>query len=191
MKAIFGLTVMICLCFGGTFQGDGHCANKGSNISIEIEVIGFDIKAGSKEERELQATAKAGGGTYYTAENADKLVEVFKRAVEDAVRKTTPPTTPSPTPPKPRPDASGDGWERIGDKTARRLIFHLRDKVSLQLGPAVIPMLTDSDAEVISALTTLGYSVVEAQTAVQRLPRDSDMTVEDRLRMALTSFGST
>jgi Holliday junction DNA helicase RuvA len=78
----------------------------------------------------------------------------------------------------------------IGDKTARRLIFHLQDKVTLQLGPAAAPMLTDADAEVISALTALGYTVVEAQAAVQRLPRDDDMAIGDRLRLALSSMGT-
>jgi Holliday junction DNA helicase RuvA len=78
----------------------------------------------------------------------------------------------------------------IGEKTARRLIFHLQDKVNLQLGPAAVPMLTDTDAEVISALTSLGYSVVEAQAAVQRLPRDDGMPIGEKLRQALSYLGS-
>jgi holliday junction DNA helicase RuvA len=42
---------------------------------------------------------------------------------------------------------------------------------------------------VIDALTALGYSIVEAQRAVQGLPLDvSD--VEDRLRLALASVGN-
>lgn len=77
----------------------------------------------------------------------------------------------------------------IGDKTARRLIFHLQDKIALQMGPAAVPMLTDADAEVIAALTSLGYSVVEAQAAVQSLPRDETMPVEERVRRALAYFG--
>lgn len=39
----------------------------------------------------------------------------------------------------------------------------------------------------IDALTTLGYSVVEAQRAVQRLP-DDVLGVEERLRAALTQL---
>ena len=77
----------------------------------------------------------------------------------------------------------------IGNKTARRLIFHLQDKVTLQMGPAAVPMLTDADAEVIAALTSLGYSVVEAQAALQSLPRDGEMAVEERIRRALAYFG--
>ena len=46
----------------------------------------------------------------------------------------------------------------------------------------------DADAEVMEALTGLGYSVVEAQRALQQIP--ADITgVEDRLRMALVQFG--
>ena len=77
----------------------------------------------------------------------------------------------------------------IGDKTARRLIFHLQDKINLQMAPEAEPMLTDIDAEVIAALTSLGYSVVEAQTALQNLPRDGEMPVAERVRQALAYFG--
>ncbi len=47
--------------------------------------------------------------------------------------------------------------------------------------------LTEADAAVIDALTALGYSIVEAQRAVQALPRD-EVDVEQRLRLALTSL---
>lgn len=76
----------------------------------------------------------------------------------------------------------------VGPKTARRVIFQLKDK--LALGPLeAAPPLTDQDAEVIAALTALGYSVVEAQTALQSLPRDSELSIEERIRMALAYFG--
>ena len=72
----------------------------------------------------------------------------------------------------------------IGSKTARAIIFHLRDKMAL-VGAETAPLLTDRDAEVIDALTTLGFSIVEAQTALQNLPRDEDMELEERVRQAL------
>ena len=74
----------------------------------------------------------------------------------------------------------------VGPKTARRIIFQLKDKVTVEAFE--ISPLADQDAEVIAALTALGYSVVEAQTAVQRLPRDPDMPIEERVRLALASF---
>ena len=75
----------------------------------------------------------------------------------------------------------------IGPKTARRVIFQLKDKLTLgALEP--VPPLTDQDAEVIAALTALGYSVVEAQTALQSLPRDPESSIEERIRQALAFF---
>lgn len=75
----------------------------------------------------------------------------------------------------------------IGPKTAKAIIFHLKDRVAGIEG-AEAPLLTDEDAEVISALTALGFSVVEAQSAVQNLPEDDALSVEERVRQALTYF---
>ena len=75
----------------------------------------------------------------------------------------------------------------VGPKTARRIIFQLKDKLTVGAVQAM-PALTDQDAEVIAALTALGYSIVEAQTALQSLPSDQDQTIEERIRMALASF---
>lgn len=77
----------------------------------------------------------------------------------------------------------------IGRKTAEKIVLELKDKVAVAEGiPAELAALTEADAEVIDALTALGYSIVEAQRAVQALPRDVT-SVEDRLRLALASFG--
>jgi Holliday junction DNA helicase RuvA len=76
----------------------------------------------------------------------------------------------------------------VGPKTARRIIFQLKDKLAVEVLEAAAP-LTDLDAEVIAALTALGYSVVEAQTALQSLPRDPDISIEERIRLALAYFG--
>jgi Holliday junction DNA helicase RuvA len=48
--------------------------------------------------------------------------------------------------------------------------------------------MSDSDSEVLAALTALGYSVVEAQTAIQAIPKDAPDNVEERLRLALQQF---
>jgi Holliday junction DNA helicase RuvA len=48
--------------------------------------------------------------------------------------------------------------------------------------------VTEADTEVIAALTTLGYSVVEAQTALQHVPADVQ-DIEERLRAALAYLG--
>jgi Holliday junction DNA helicase RuvA len=76
----------------------------------------------------------------------------------------------------------------IGPKTAKSIVFHLKDKVGIVTRGAEIAYLSDADTEVIAALTGLGYSVVEAQTALASLPRDASTGVEERIRMALAYF---
>jgi Holliday junction DNA helicase RuvA len=44
------------------------------------------------------------------------------------------------------------------------------------------------DTEVIEALTALGYSNVEAQAALQAIPRDAPDDIEERVRLALSYF---
>ena len=48
--------------------------------------------------------------------------------------------------------------------------------------------MSDTDAEVLAALTSLGYSVIEAQTAIQAISKDAPDDVEERLRLALQYF---
>lgn len=77
----------------------------------------------------------------------------------------------------------------IGKRTAQKIVLELKDKVQpITGGLAAFAQMTDIDSEVIEALTALGYSVVEAQRAVQKLPKDA-VGVEDRLRLALSQFG--
>ena len=75
----------------------------------------------------------------------------------------------------------------IGPKTAKKLIFNLKDKIGVGVVLTAVPVLTDADAEVIAALTTLGYSVVEAQAALQSLPREK-MEIEEKVWLALAYF---
>lgn len=77
----------------------------------------------------------------------------------------------------------------IGVKTAKKIIVDLKDKVRAVEGTSLaISAVTDEDAEVIAALTALGYSIVEAQTALQHVPA-TVKGVEDRLRAALSYLG--
>jgi len=76
----------------------------------------------------------------------------------------------------------------IGMKMARKLIFNLRDKLEVKLAPAA-PFPAEADMEVIEALTSLGYSVVEAQRALQSVPKEVT-DVEEKLRLALSYFAS-
>lgn len=76
----------------------------------------------------------------------------------------------------------------IGKKTAEKIVLELKDKMGGVEGVSPeLAGLSEADAEVIDALTALGYSIIEAQRAVQALPRDV-RDVEERLRLALTGF---
>ena len=76
----------------------------------------------------------------------------------------------------------------IGKKTAQKMAIHLKDKLKPMDALASVAAMTDRDSEVLAALTALGYSVVEAQTAIQALPKDAPEDTEERLRMALQYF---
>ncbi|MBN1319022.1 MAG: Holliday junction branch migration protein RuvA [Anaerolineales bacterium] len=76
----------------------------------------------------------------------------------------------------------------IGKKTSQRILFHLKDKLDLDRISAGLTMPTDVDADVISALTSLGYSIVEAQAAVQKIPRESSPELDERIRLALKNL---
>ncbi len=77
----------------------------------------------------------------------------------------------------------------IGRKTAQKIVLYLHDRLKPISTLEKVAGLTDADSEVLAALTALGYSVVEAQTALQSLPPDAPADVEERLRLALRYFG--
>ena len=76
----------------------------------------------------------------------------------------------------------------VGKKTAQKMALHLKDKLKPGDALSKLGSLTDYDSEVLAALTALGYSVVEAQSAIQSLPKDAPKDVEERLRLALGYF---
>jgi len=75
----------------------------------------------------------------------------------------------------------------VGKKTAQRIVLALHDRLAPEAVPGLEPV-SDVDAEVLDALVALGYSVVEAQTAIQHIPRDAPADLETRLRLALQYF---
>ena len=76
----------------------------------------------------------------------------------------------------------------VGKKTAQKMALHLKDKLKPTDALAKVAALADYDSEVLAALTALGYSVVEAQAAIQSLPKDAPTDVEERLRLTLQYF---
>lgn len=76
----------------------------------------------------------------------------------------------------------------IGKKSAQKIALHLKDRMKPTDTLASVASMSDSDSEVLEALTALGYSVVEGQAAIQSIPKDATDDVETRLRLALQYF---
>jgi Holliday junction DNA helicase RuvA len=76
----------------------------------------------------------------------------------------------------------------IGKKTANRIILELKEKVAAGWLTAPPPEFAEENAEVLAALTSLGYSVREASHAVATLPPDQKLTLEEKIRLALGYF---
>jgi Holliday junction DNA helicase RuvA len=79
----------------------------------------------------------------------------------------------------------------IGKKMAERLVLELKDKIGAGLIAIPAARMAEEHAEVLAALTSLGYSVTEASQAVATLPRDSKLTLEEQVKLALQYFGGT
>jgi len=77
----------------------------------------------------------------------------------------------------------------IGKKMASRLILELKDKVGAGLVATPAAQLAQENTDVLSALVSLGYSVTEATQAVATLPSSSDLTLEEKIKLALQYFG--
>ncbi|MGD2026652.1 MAG: Holliday junction branch migration protein RuvA [Anaerolineales bacterium] len=78
----------------------------------------------------------------------------------------------------------------VGKTTAQKIQLHLKNRIKDVDGLEAAPMMDDLDTEVIGALTALGYSIVEAQAALQSIPKDAPRDLEERLRLALAYFST-
>jgi len=78
----------------------------------------------------------------------------------------------------------------VGKKTAQKILLQLHDRIPIITGLESLAIISDLDSEVLAALTVLGYSVVEAQAALQSIPRDAPQETEERLKLALQYFSS-
>ncbi len=77
----------------------------------------------------------------------------------------------------------------VGKKTAQKISIHLQGRIKTDLEIlGQKPGYRDVDMEVMDALISLGYSVVEAQSAIQYIPKDAPDEVEERIRLALQYF---
>ena len=81
------------------------------------------------------------------------------------------------------------GIPGIGKKMANRLVLELKDKIGAGLITTPLAELAQENADVLAALTSLGYSVSEANRAVANLPRDQSLSLEEKVKLALGYFG--
>jgi Holliday junction DNA helicase RuvA len=72
----------------------------------------------------------------------------------------------------------------IGKKMASRLVVELKGKLEKDWREVALPLAPER-ADVIAALTGLGYSVTEATKAISRLPDSEELSLEEKVKMAL------
>jgi Holliday junction DNA helicase RuvA len=78
----------------------------------------------------------------------------------------------------------------IGKKMAGRVVLELKGKLEKGWAGTVTPALTPEDADVVAALTTLGYSLREATQAVAGLPNAEKLDLEEKVKLALRQLAA-
>ena len=73
----------------------------------------------------------------------------------------------------------------VGKRIAGRIVLELKGKVGQVGVGALAPAASATTSQLLAALTTLGYSSVEAAEAVRSIPNLGAMELEDGLREAL------
>jgi Holliday junction DNA helicase RuvA len=73
----------------------------------------------------------------------------------------------------------------IGKKTAQKVMIELKDKFPVGLEAIPAGEYEDVNADVMDALVSLGFSVIEAQSAIQSLPLDAPQETDARVLLAL------
>ncbi len=75
----------------------------------------------------------------------------------------------------------------IGTKTAQRMMLDLKDRIGAPSQPMALGATPDADQDVISALTSLGYSTNEAHAALNAIPQDTE-SLDARIMAALQAL---
>jgi Holliday junction DNA helicase RuvA len=79
----------------------------------------------------------------------------------------------------------------IGKKTACRIVLELKGKLAKEWGGAIATSLKQEDADVVAALTGLGYSLKEAMQAASTLSDSKGLDLEEKVRLALQRLART
>jgi Holliday junction DNA helicase RuvA len=77
----------------------------------------------------------------------------------------------------------------IGKKVASRIVLELKEKIGAGWITTPATQLAQENTDVLAALTSLGYSAAEATKAVATLPASSDLSLEEKIKLALAYFG--
>ncbi len=77
----------------------------------------------------------------------------------------------------------------IGRKMANRIVIELRSKLEKEWKEAALPLAAES-ADVVAALTSLGYSLREAMQAASSLPDASKLSLEEKVKLALQQLAT-
>jgi Holliday junction DNA helicase RuvA len=78
----------------------------------------------------------------------------------------------------------------IGKKVASRIVLELKEKIGAGWIAAPVTELAQENTEVLTALTSLGYSAQEATRAVANVPQDTSLSLEEKIKLALQYLGS-
>lgn len=76
----------------------------------------------------------------------------------------------------------------VGKKLAEKIVFELKDKLKGADGIIAASSAGSVDKDVMDALTAFGYSVAEAQAALNSIPPDTPRDFDERMRRALQYF---
>ena len=77
----------------------------------------------------------------------------------------------------------------IGKKTADRLILELKDKVGGVMISTPAGRAAQENADVVTALVSLGYTAQETARAVNTLPSGQKLKLEEKIKLALQYLG--
>ena len=77
----------------------------------------------------------------------------------------------------------------IGKKVASRIILELKEKIGAGWVVTPATQLARENTDVLTALTSLGYSAAEATKAIATLPADATLSLEEKIKLALQYFG--
>jgi Holliday junction DNA helicase RuvA len=78
----------------------------------------------------------------------------------------------------------------VGKKVAHRIILELKEKVGAGWVITPATQVAQENTDVLTALTSLGYSAGEAVKAVAGLPDDPKLNLEEKVKLALQHLGS-